>query len=90
MSFQENVDFTRANPSTRLCCTEYDTPARVLTSFELPPACRVTGPEEDVLGLPKKYGDFDLATAIFVANQENVGHLHGDQRQSMERLGYPR
>lgn len=85
MSFQEYVDFTRANPSTRLCCTEYDTPARVLTSFELPPACRVIGPEEEeeILGLPKKYGDFDLATAIFVANQENVGHLHfdGDQRQ---------
>jgi hypothetical protein len=84
MSFEEYIDFARANPSTRLCCTEYDTPARVLASFALPDSCRVTSPpEEEIFGLPRKYGDFDLVTAIFVANQSNVGHLHfdGDQRQ---------
>lgn len=94
MSLGEYVDFTRANPSTRLCCTEYDTPARVLASFELPSVCRVAGPEEDgeVLGLPKKYGDFDLATALFVANQGNVGHLHfdGDQREVLLHQVYGR
>lgn len=82
--FTDYVDFARSNRSTRLCCTEYDTPARVLASFQLPPACTVTdGPDDEIFGLPKKYGDFDLMTAIFIANQGNVGHLHfdGDQRQ---------
>ena len=82
--FQEYIDFVRTNPSTRLCCTEYDTPARVLASFQLPSVCRVCHPPEDeIFGLPLKYGDFDLVSAIFVANQGNVGHLHfdGDQRQ---------
>ena len=82
MSLRDYVDFSRSNPSTRLCCTEYDTPARVLTSFELPDICRVNGAGEEILGLPRKYGDFDLVTAIFLANEGNVGHLHfdGDQR----------
>ena len=82
MLLREYVDFSRSNPSTRLCCTEYDTPARVLTSFELPDICRVNGAGEEILGLPRKYGDFDLVTAIFLANEGNVGHLHfdGDQR----------
>ena len=84
MSFREYVDHVRANPATRLCCTEYDTPARVLASFQLPAACKVTSPpDQEIFGLPSKYGDFDLVTAVFVANQGNVGHLHfdGDQRQ---------
>ena len=84
MPFMEYIDFTRSNRSTRLCCTEYDTPARVLASFKLPPVCTVTGgPDNEIFGLPKKYGDFDLTTAIFIANQGNVGHLHfdGDQRE---------
>jgi Cupin-like domain len=84
MTFGEYVEFVRANPSTRLCCTEYDTPARVLASFRLPSACRVTSlPEDEIFGLPKKYGDFDLTTAVFIANGGNVGHLHfdGDQRE---------
>ena len=84
MPFKDYIDFVRSNPSTRLCCTEYDTPARVLASFTLPPACRVTSPpEEEIFGLPRKYGDFDLVSALFVANRGNVGHLHfdGDQRQ---------
>ena len=83
VSFKEYIDFARSNP-TRLCCTEYDPPARVLASFQLPPPCTVAvGPEDEIFGLPKKFGDFDLMTAIFIANQGNVGHLHfdGDQRE---------
>jgi lysine-specific demethylase 8 len=56
----------------------------VLASYQLPAICRVTSPPEDeIFGLPKKYGDFDLTSAIFIANAGNVGHLHfdGDQRQ---------
>lgn len=94
MTLQEYVDLTRANPSTRLCCTEYDTPARVLASFRLPAACTVTGADEEdeILGLPKKYGDFDLASALFIANEGNVGHLHfdGDQREVLLHQVYGR
>ena len=77
---------------TRLCCTEYDTPARVLASFELPEICRVTHSGEEILGLPKKYGDYDLVTAIFLANAGNVGHLHfdGDQRDVLLHQVYGR
>jgi Cupin-like domain len=92
MSLREYVDLSRANPSTRLCCTEYDTPARVLASFELPDVCRVTDEGEEILGLPRKYGDFDLVTALFLANGGNVGHLHfdGDQRHVILHQVYGR
>ncbi len=93
MSLREYVTFTRANSSTRLCCTEYETPARVLASFRLPPACRVI-PHSDaeVFGLPRKYGDFDLATNTFIANEGNVAHLHfdGDQREVLLHEVYGR
>jgi hypothetical protein len=84
--FTEYIDITRSNRDTRLCCTEYDPPARVLSSFQLPAACTVTGggsDDDEIFGLPKKYGDFDLMTAIFIANAGNVGHLHfdGDHRE---------
>ncbi|MDX6607853.1 MAG: hypothetical protein QOD14_2393 [Solirubrobacterales bacterium] len=92
MSLREYVEFSRSNPSTRLCCTEYDTPARVLASFELPDICRVTHQGDEILGLPKKYGDYDLVTAIFLANAGNVGHLHfdGDQRDVLLHQVYGR
>ncbi|HSD24551.1 MAG TPA: cupin-like domain-containing protein [Solirubrobacterales bacterium] len=92
MSLRDYVDFSRSNPSTRLCCTEYDTPAHVLASFELPDICQVTHPGEEILGLPKKYGDYDLVTAIFLANAGNVGHLHfdGDQRDVILHQVYGR
>jgi hypothetical protein len=93
MPFSHYVDFTRSNRSTRLCCTEYDTPAPVLASFQLPSACRVLGaPDDEIFGLPKKYGDFDLATNTFIANQGNVAHLHfdGDQRQVLLHQVYGR
>ncbi len=93
MAFSDYIDFARSNPSTRLCCTEYETPARVLATFRLPPPCRsTTPPEDEIFGLPKKYGDFDLATNTFIANQGNVAHLHfdGDQREVLLHQVYGR
>ena len=92
MSLSEYIEHSRSNPETRLCCTEYDTPAQVLASFELPEICRVTHDGEEILGLPKKYGDHDLVTAIFLANAGNVGHLHfdGDQRDVLLHQVYGR
>jgi lysine-specific demethylase 8 len=46
--------------------------------------CKVASPDSDeIFGLPKKYGDFDLTTNTFIGNSGNVAHLHfdGDQRQ---------
>ena len=92
MSLRDYIEHSRSNPSTRLCCTEYDTPARVLASFELPEICRVTDSGDEILGLPRKYGDYDLVTAIFLANAGNVGHLHfdGDQRDVLLHQVYGR
>src|SRR5262249_20198586 len=47
MPLREYIAFARANRATRLCCTEYDTPARMLASFQLPPVCRVASAESD-------------------------------------------
>jgi cupin-like protein len=92
VSLKDYLEHSRSHPETRLCCTEYDTPARVLASFELPGICRVTHPGDEILGLPKKYGDYDLVTAIFLANAGNVGHLHfdGDQRDVILHQVYGR
>jgi lysine-specific demethylase 8 len=92
MPLRDYVGFARANPTTRLCCTEYETPARILAAFELPEICRVTHAGKEILGLPKKYGDFDLVTAVFLANAGNVGHLHfdGDQRDVLLHQVYGR
>jgi lysine-specific demethylase 8 len=84
MRFAEYVNLVRTDPSSRLCCTEYDTPARVLASFRLPGVCTAADlASEEIFGLPKKYGDFDLMTNTFIGNTGNVAHLHfdGDQRQ---------
>jgi cupin-like protein len=92
MPLRDYIDYAQANPATRLCCTEYDTPARILASYRLPDACRVTSPGEEFLGLPRKYGDYDLVSAIFLANAGNVGHLHfdGDQREVLLHQIYGR
>ncbi len=93
MTLRDYVETTSADTTTRLCCTEYDTPARVLASFRLPDLCRATpSSDEEIFGLPKKYGDFDLATNMFVANQGNVAHLHfdGDHRQVLLHQVYGR
>ncbi|HEY1445287.1 MAG TPA: cupin-like domain-containing protein [Acidimicrobiales bacterium] len=85
MEFAEYVELIRTDPSTRLCCTEYETPARVLATFRLPGVCTASAgaDADEIFGLPKKYGDFDLTTNTFIGNVGNVAHLHfdGDQRQ---------
>jgi hypothetical protein len=93
MSLREYVALSRSNPETRLCCTEYDTPARVLASFRLPAVCELaTSATDEVFDLPKKYGDLDLMTNTFVANAGNVAHLHfdGDQREVLLHQVYGR
>jgi uncharacterized protein (DUF1330 family) len=88
MEFADYIELVRTNPSSRLCCTEYETPARVLATFRLPAVCTeantaTSSDADEIFGLPKKYGDFDLTTNTFIGNAGNVAHLHfdGDQRQ---------
>lgn len=93
MPLRAYVDFARSHRSTRLCCTEYETPARVLASFQLPPVCTARGPAGDeIFGLPRKYGDHDLVTNTFIGNAGNVAHLHfdGDQREVLLHQVYGR
>jgi len=92
-TLEDYIDLIRSTPATRVCCTEYDTPARILASFRLPEVCRAATPaDEEIFGLPKKYGDFDLVGAVFIANAGNVGHLHfdGDQRDVLLHQVYGR
>jgi uncharacterized protein (DUF1330 family) len=100
MEFAEYVELIRTDPSSRLCCTEYETPARILATFRLPEVCTAmktassgAGSDADeIFGLPKKYGDFDLTTNTFIGNVGNVAHLHfdGDQRQVLLHEVYGR
>jgi hypothetical protein len=93
LSLREYAELIRSNPGTRLCCTEYETPARLLASFRLPAVCEVVpSGTDEVFGLPKKYGDLDLVTNVFVANAGNVAHLHfdGDQREVLLHQVYGR
>ena len=84
MTFNEYWAAVRANPTTEMCCTEYEIPARVMAQYDLPTVClaRDLG-EGEILSLPRKYGDHDLLGNIFIANKGNKAHLHydGDQRQ---------
>lgn len=71
-------------PTSHLLCTEYDIPAKISTTFTFPDLCFEPGMgEEEVFGLPKKYGDLDLFSNVFIAQRGNVAHLHfdGDQRE---------
>src|SRR5437762_1521173 len=57
MTFKEYWDFVEANPSSKMLCTEYEIPARLMTMFKLPAVCTVPVDDvEEILGLPKKYG----------------------------------
>jgi hypothetical protein len=93
MSLRDYIALTSADPTTRLCCTEYDTPVRILASIRLPDICAtVFDRRDEIFDLPKKYGDLDLVTNTFVANAGNVAHLHfdGDQRQVLLHQVYGR
>jgi hypothetical protein len=84
MSFDSYWRLVDSQPQANVMCTEYEVPARILTLVDLPPACRSNNVHEDeILSLPRKYGDHDLMSNLFVANRGNVSHLHydGDHRQ---------
>jgi Cupin-like domain len=84
LSFNQYWRLVRAEPSTSLMCTEAEIPARLLSQFTLPQACKAeSSPAEEILALPRKYGDHDLLLNAFVGNRGNVAHLHydGDQRE---------
>lgn len=84
MTFNEYWDFVDAHPTTRLSCGEYEIPAKIMTSFKLPAVCAARDlKKEEILSLPRKYGDHDLFANLFVANKGNKAHMHwdGDHRQ---------
>jgi ribosomal protein L16 Arg81 hydroxylase len=84
MTFSDYWDFVQEHPSTNLLCTEYEIPARVMVLFKLPDICLASDiGEPELLSLPRKYGDHDLFSNVFLANKGNKAHLHydGDQRQ---------
>jgi lysine-specific demethylase 8 len=79
MTLDEYWDFAHANPSTPIMCTEQEIPARVMALFSLPDICRARDlGEEEVLSLPRRYGDHDLFANVFIGNQGNKTHLHYD------------
>jgi hypothetical protein len=84
MTFQDYWNVIRNNPQSDLVCTEYEIPAPVMQLFTLPDMCLArTTQGEEILQLPKKYGDHDLVSNMFMAGKGNKAHLHydGDQRQ---------
>jgi lysine-specific demethylase 8 len=84
MTFNEYWDFVKANPLTTMVCTEYEIPAKIMMHFKLPGVCnRSDADQEEILSLPRKYGDYDLHANLFLANRHNKAHLHydGDHRQ---------
>jgi lysine-specific demethylase 8 len=82
MSLDDYFDLILRDPKTSLMCIEYDTPARVLSLFDLPEVCKTS--EEDN----------DIFTNLFVGKKDSVAHLHfdGDQRHVLlhEVLGQKR
>lgn len=84
MTFDEYWAHVRAHPDTALLCTEYEIPANIMRMFRLPDFCLADDLDRpEVLDMPRKYGDHDLCSNIFVANAGNRAHLHfdGDHRQ---------
>jgi len=83
MTFGAYWDMIAADPSTTMVCTEYEIPARIMERFSLPAICTYQPQrEEEILGLPRKYGDHDLFANVFFAGRGNKAHLHydGDHR----------
>jgi hypothetical protein len=83
MSFGDYWDFVAANPTTPIMCTEYEIPARMMAQYDLPAFClgRDTR-DNEILSMPRKYGDHDLLMNVFIGNRGNKAHLHydGDHR----------
>jgi hypothetical protein len=84
ITFAEYWRYVASQPDTVKMCTEYEIPARVMATFRLPALCeaRDLGAAE-VFGLPRRCGDHDLLSNVFVGNRGNKAHVHfdGDQRQ---------
>jgi hypothetical protein len=82
MTFDEYWEVVRADPTTEMCCTEYEIPARVLAQYDLPSVCLGRDLDDaEILSLPRKYGDHDLLGNVFIANRGNKAHLHYDADQ---------
>lgn len=84
-TFEEYLDLVSKHPSTRVLCTEYLTPARVSAQYSLPSACVMPASEvarPEVLNMPRRWGDHDLLSNVFLANRGNYAHTHydGDHR----------
>ncbi len=79
------LDYVMANPGTSRMCTEYDTPIRVSSTYRVPDLCKMTHQgliENELLDLPRRWGDHDLMSNLFIGNRGNYAHLHydGDHR----------
>jgi hypothetical protein len=86
MRFGDYLDFIESHPSTPIMCTEYTTPARVSAMYRLPDVCRADNDDvrlPELLNIPRRWGDYDLMSNMFLGNRGNYAHLHydGDQRQ---------
>lgn len=84
MTFGEYWDQASQPPSDRLICTECEIPARIMLQFSLPAACKALDLDRpEILDLPRRYGDHDLYTYVFMAPRGQTTHLHydGDHRQ---------
>ena len=83
MSFSDYLDYVTSNPTTKVMALEQETPADVLSLFDLPAVCQARPEdEEEIFGWPRIYGEHDLVTNMFVGNQSNFSSLHfdGDHR----------
>lgn len=85
LDLEAYLDYVAAHPDTSRMCTEYDTPIRVSSTYRLPDLCKMTSRgllEDEFLNLPRRWGDHDLMSNLFVGNRGNFAHLHydGDHR----------
>jgi lysine-specific demethylase 8 len=84
MTFDEYWTHVQNDPTTKLLCTEYDLPAPLMMQFKLPEICRAADlGQREILDFPRRYGDHDLFSNLFIAGQDNRAHIHydGDHRQ---------
>jgi lysine-specific demethylase 8 len=86
LTLSEYLDFAEQHPDSRVMCTEYSTPARVAAQYRLPDLCRLDARgigASEILDLPRRWGDHDLLSNMFLGNRGNCAHLHydGDHRQ---------
>jgi hypothetical protein len=79
MAFDEYLAFAEANPETRESCMEYPTPSRVSAQFRLPEQCTLDArglESPEILKIPRRWGDHDLLSNMFLASRGNYAHTH--------------